>query len=583
MNNNNLIILNCKKNFPTLPEPYNSLELQLLFTFYLKNGICYSGNINELKSSRNIEINTTNKTISFCKRNSELQEIKNTIFLNHLSIIAKYTPFVSYKHYYYISTILEHFNELNLTSRLELNKKNILQQVGEELEQNSNISINTKINTKINSNKQNKINKFIQNANKKLNISTNLQGETVKNALNIIKNMNDEDRIRYVLLFVLYFFPLDVLDKSISTALEGLYSYRPNTKDFLKRILLSYIINVYPNNRDLANENTNLLFTYFYNEDLFKIYKNYFINIISESNITKKYLSRNGIRENNVNYNIDCKLHKFYSQRNSCTLNSYNFSSITLLTNFNKYSITNEMYHLLSFIQGKGNVQRTIIVNIDPAKNHSKSFIIIREKNVDYKFPYDLIKKIAEKSTYVSFHQLLTIKYIYNRLKINDLDLFDHLIATIIYLYGNREFKDKFSSSSKLSSIKLYNLPTKNRLNNINDVKKNEIINKVIKIYIYLQKQCTGTQTEQITFLSTLNINQIINLYNQLMSATNQTTLQRVATIFEQFMYITSCSVENPVQNLGVVTKNICLPIKSCKLEEKSKISQFGNRFRKLF
>lgn len=584
---NNIIILNCKKDFPNLPELYNTLELKLLFIFYLNNGICYSGNINQLKSSRNIEIDINNNTISFCKRNSELQEINVTLPFKYIQIISKYTPFISYKHYYYISTILEHFNNSNLTSGYGFNEKNknILEHTESIFgtnEQNINFSANI---TKISENKKNKINRFIQNVNKNKNISINLQGQSIKNALNIIKIMNEEDKTRYILLFVIYFFPLDVLDKSISTTIQSLYIHTSNTKDYLKRILLSYILHIYPNNNELANENTNLLFTYFYNEDLFKLYKKYFIRIITDTNIKKKYLNinsnsnSNGLQENN----IDCKLHKFYSQRNSCTLTSYNLSSISSLTNFNRYSITNEMYYLLLFIQGKGNVKRKIIVNIDSTKNHSKSNIIIREKDIDYEFSYNLIKKIAEKSTYLSFHQLLTIKYIYNNLEFGNLrynnkknELFDYLITTIIYLYGNREFKDKIPKSSNLSKIELYNLPTKNGLNKINDNKKNEIINKVIKIYIYLHKQ-QSCVTSNKQYLSILNINQIINLYNQFMKG----EIDNISHILNPLMYITSC-LSNPIQELNILEQNVCLPIKSCKLERKSIISNTLKRTQKV-
>ena len=151
---NNIIILNCKKDFPNLPELYNTLELKLLFIFYLNNGICYSGNINQLKSSRNIEIDINNNTISFCKRNSELQEINVTLPFKYIQIISKYTPFVSFKHYYYISTILEYFNNSNLTSRYAFNEKNknILEHteiIFGTNEQNINFSTN---NTKISKN-----------------------------------------------------------------------------------------------------------------------------------------------------------------------------------------------------------------------------------------------------------------------------------------------------------------------------------------------------------------------------------------------------------------------------------------------
>ena len=142
-------------------------------------------------------------------------------------------------------------------------------------------------------------------------------------------------------------------------------------------------------------------------------------------------------------------------------------------------------------------------------------------------------------------------------------------------MYGNREFKDKIPKSSNLSKIELYNLPTKNGLNKINDNKKSEIINKVIKIYIYLNKQ-QSCATSNKQYLSILNINKIINLYNEYMKG----EIDNISRILNPLMHITSC-LSNPRQELTILDQNVCLPIKSCTLERKSIISNIGNRFKR--
>ncbi len=577
--NNPIIVLECKTPLPQLPEEYN--DCKLLFTFYLYNGICYTGtsgsNIGNRYSSRNIKI-YNNNTISFSKRNSELQEQKIILNSDVVKIIATYTPFVSFKHYSYLSKIL---NEFTKTNKNKILNKNILTINDSEPKIEENVQHNNAQQNITQTNESKKIEKFIQNNPK--NISTDLEGSSVSEALQIIKNMEQNDKIRYLLLFVIYFFPLDVLDNSISRSIKSLYSYTTNVKDYLKKILLSYIIHIYPNNKELANKNSTLLYTYFYNEELFKIYEKS-INHISE--LKSKYI--------NVNYDSDCELRKFYSQKNNCTINNYNFSgSITTTYDPKIHSINENMYHLLNYVKGKkGNSTREIIVHIEHTnnvkKNHNESTITIREKNIDYIFPYILIEKIAEKSTYLSFHQLLTINYIYNDLKFSNLkynnennkknELFDYLIAVIIYLYGNRDFKDKIRRSKDLSTIELYNLPTKNRLNQINKSKKEEIINKVIKMYIYLHKQKSCNKK---TFLATQTINNIIEIYNNFMKISNSTNTQLISTILNSFMHITSCS-ENPEQSINILKQNVCLPITPCKLERKSILSNIGQRVKRL-
>ncbi len=563
----NIIIIECNKEITNLPEIYNTLYLKLLFTFYLKNGICYSGNMNQIKSSRNIVINKNENTISFKKRNNELKEINATLPLDYIKIISKYTPFVSFKHYYYISKILNHFNNSNLINRLALSEENKSLIFNHENPENIKLLLKNMINSK----NQSKINKLVNDV-KRTNISTNLKSNSVTQALEIIKNMEDDDKIKYTLLFVIYFFPLDILDKSISNFVSSFVTYTTNTKDYLKRILLSYIIDIYPKNKNLANKNTNILFTYFYNEYLFKIYDKLFIKNNSEKSIEEIYL--NNI--SNVS-NINCKLHKFYSQKNDCDLNNYEINNVSNMNHLKKYSLTTKMVHLLDFVKGKGNSQRKIIIHIERTnkigeKNYMKSYIRIIDKNKDYDFPYILIKNIAEKSTYLSLHQLLTIKNVYHYLETNNLDqypLFDYLIAVIIYLYGNSEFKYKIK-------IQLYNLPTKNK-NNLDQQMINNIIDKVKKIYIYLNKQNKCIKNNML-YISTLNIDNIIDSYNKYMKNENNMTI----TILNQLMYITKC---NPNQNLKLLNQNsnTCLPIKSCKLEKKSLISNVGKKVSTIF
>ena len=59
-----------------------------------------------------------------------------------------------------------------------------------------------------------------------------------------------------------------------------------------------------------------------------------------------------------------------------CNLNEYNLNSIKMTNSLKKYSITNEMYQLLSYIKNKGNSTRQIIIKIDrlnETKNYTKS------------------------------------------------------------------------------------------------------------------------------------------------------------------------------------------------------------------
>lgn len=572
----NIILFECNKELTTIPKEYNTFHLKLLLSFYLKNGICYSGEMNQMKSSRNIEMNINENSISFFKRDNELKEINVTLPLDYIITISTYTPFVSFKHYYYISNILNHFNNSNLIHRFALSEenKNLI------LKDENPVNIQL-LNIHKNSLNKNKVNKLINNV--RTNISTNLKGNSVTQALSIIKDMEENDKIKYILLFVIYFFPLDILDKSISNFVSSFVTYIHNTKDYLKRILLSYIIDIYPKNKELANKNTNILFTYFYNTQLFKIYDKLFKSIHLENsirnyeNISKSYLNNvsnisNETNETNKN-NINCKLHKFYSQKSNCNLNNYEINNIKRINHLKKYSLTENMVHLLDYVKGKGNSQREITIHIERGKNLNKnyenSYITVHDKNKNYKFSYNLINNIAEKSVYISLHQLLTIQSIYNDLESNILknyDLFDYLIATILYLYGNREFKDKVQ-------VQLYNLPTKKNIQLSNN-KKSDIINKIIKMYIYLHKQekCSSNKI----FISILKVNHIINYYNQYMD--NKDNMAN--TILHQLMYITSC---NPNQNLKILNENSCLPIKSCKLVKKSIISNVGKKVSTIF
>ncbi len=544
-NNKNIILLNCDDKSEAIEEKLiihnelNDTKFILLLKFYLQNGLCYSGKINKIPSSRHIQIilnNNNNNIIKFSKRNSENEEIFVILPLQLVKDLSKYTPFISYKHYYYISILKSYFESNNYNIRLALTNKNF--------NLNNSISINlTNKNSKI---KNNILQNNIKQNNKYINItSTNLHSENVLNALNIIKEMNESDKIRYMLLFVIYFFPLDILGKSFSNLIKNLYSHVANVKDYIKRILLHYIINIYPTNRLLANNNTEILLTYLYNETLFKI--------------ENKLKNNKNIYLINNNKNIKCELHKLYSIKNNCKINEYEIGE--LLLNINYYNIDINVYNLLNNIKSK-KVNRKIFVK--KKKYNNDSTVKIIENQIPYTFSYNLIKKIAENTLYISFHQLLLCNKIYEYNTFNK-DLFDYLILTIIYVYGNRKFKNKLKKIKV--ETKLYNLPTKN-FNTLNNNQLNIILNNVSKIFYYLNNNCNN---------NSLYINNMINDYNIFMNSNNNNNIKCEDNL-NKLLYILNC---NPNINL-IKNNNKCAQIKECVLEKNNIMSRAVGIFKKV-
>ncbi len=471
-----------------------SPELKNLLRFYLENVVCYPAGGEEIKSSRNIEI--TSSYITFFKRDENMKEISVEVPFEWVKEIAQYTPFVSYKHFDIIQKLITLYQKNRSSNGMP----------------------------------------SVQNHSQS-NISTELEGTDVANALYVIKSMTYMDQIKYTLLFVLYFFPLDVLSKNVERSFESLIRHTGNPIDYYKRLLLSYILSIYPTNPQKSNANVVYLF-HKYNETLFEIKKEYALwktMYIPES----------------VENEMECAFHKFVSQEDTCKVERFELNEYQR-TGRNYFILPESLFNLLAFVKSKSG-ERSVIVNMkrNPMGeiDLKASQIIVRDGNrSDVSFSYDFILRVSAYSTYLSFHQLYTLYQLLEE-RNQEQNFFEYALCMILFVYGNHEFKLHFPK------IAFYDLPTKDGV--ISSTIKENMIYDVRKMMNYHQKMCESS------LIRNVSIQELIQKYESFMkdpsSSQKRSEIQALISIW---IKICKC---------GIVSEEIeciSLPNSSCKVNK---------------
>ncbi len=488
-----------------------SPKLKNLLRFYLENGVCYPAGGEEIKSSRNIEI--TSSHITFFKRDENMKEISAEVPYEWVNQISNYTPFVSYKHFDIIQKLITLYQKNRSSNGMP----------------------------------------SVQNHSQS-NISTELEGTDVANALYVIKSMTYMDQIKYTLLFVLYFFPLDVLSKNVERSFESLIRHTGNPIDYYKRLLLSYILSIYPTNPQKSNANVVYLF-HTYNETLFEIKNEY-------SLWKMIYLPES------VESEMECAFHKFVSQEDTCKVERFEFNEYQK-TGRNYFTLPESLHSLLAFVKSKSG-KRSVIVNMkrNPMGeiDLKASQIIVRDGNrvEDVSFSYDFILRVSEYSTYLSFHQLYTLHQLLEE-RNQEGDFFEYALCMILFVYGNQEFKLHFPK------IAFYDLPTKNGV--ISATVKENMIANVRKMMNYHQKICESSLIRNVP------IRELIQKYESFRkdpsSSQKRSEIQALIYIW---MKICKCGIVSEDES----NQCLSLPNSSCKIN-KSTTQQIGTAMRGLF
>ncbi len=515
MNNN--IILECNKEI-TNTQVVDKFE-KVLLQFYLSHGTCHKGTLEESKiSSRYIVIKNDN--LQFHKINNNGNDDHVKISKDIISIISKYTPYVSYKHYellkYYLGKLYI-LNNNNKNRNTEVNRKSL---------NDSNIYLPN--NTKLSLNK----NSFVE-------------------ILIKIKDINVfETKIKYLLLAILYFYPLTSISLN-----ENFLSTSNKMKSFQN------IVNSYITKSDL-NENIR---TYGI-QTLFYIYNSHLVPYYLESyTINKEVL--NTYRISNLNKE-SCNIKKLLSQSNSCILDEINYNNLP-----ENIQMENNEFALFNFIKQKSDKRRKIYFNIikknNKINNSLSTIKFIDNDRIKLIIDYDLIKKIANITPYISLNQLITINNVYKLLKFNNTDL-EYLIILIVYVYGNSEFKEYVKSEYKFK-----NLESKKNSGNILK-QQNEIVNEVSKIKLYLNQECIINSNK--------NINTLINEYNNIFSKNkNINKVNKVKENIEYIMKIVKCGLDAKSEN--IISLNGCLRVSEnkCVLNKTSVLNKSLNRVKSVF